>query len=75
MGDVLKEVAVSAEIRGALLGEKNRLRELFDLAMKYEMGCGDLLAANAKRLRIPGSAIPALYLQSVDWARSLSSGV
>jgi c-di-GMP-related signal transduction protein len=43
MGDVLRETAVSEEIRGALLGEKNRLRELFDLAMKYEMGCGDLI--------------------------------
>ena len=75
MQDVLAEIAISDEIRGALLGEKNKLRELFDLALKYEMGCWDALAADAKRLRIPESSIPELYMQSMDWARNLLSGV
>ncbi|MGH9746957.1 MAG: EAL and HDOD domain-containing protein [Candidatus Acidiferrales bacterium] len=75
MRDVLAEITISEEIRGALLGEKNKLRELFDLALKYEMGCWDALAADAKRLRVPEAAIPEIYIQSVEWAKNLLSGV
>ena len=73
MQDVVHEIAIGEEIRGALLGEKNKLRDIFDLAVKYEMGCWDALAADAKRLRIPENAIPELYVKSVEWARSLLS--
>jgi c-di-GMP-related signal transduction protein len=75
MRDVLAEIAISEEIRGALLGETNKLRELFDLALKYEMGCWDALATDARRLRVLENAIPELYMQSIDWARNLLSGV
>src|SRR4029077_21191565 len=73
MQDVVHEIAIGDEIRGALLGEKNKLRDIFDLAVKYEMGCWDALAADARRLRIPENAIPELYVRSVEWARSLLS--
>ena len=73
--DVLAEIAISDEIRSALLGEKNKLRELFDLALKYEMGCWDGLSVDAKHLRVPEAAIPELYMQSMDWARNLLAGV
>jgi c-di-GMP-related signal transduction protein len=73
MQDVVHEIAIGEEIRGALLGEKNNLRDIFDLAVKYEMGCWDALAADARRLRIPENAIPELYIKSVEWARSLLS--
>ena len=73
MQDVLHEITISEDIRGALLGEKNKLRDIFDLALKYEMGCWDALAADARRLRIPENAIPELYVKSVEWARSLLS--
>jgi EAL and modified HD-GYP domain-containing signal transduction protein len=62
MQDVVHEIAIGDEIRGALLGEQNKLRDIFDLALKYEMGCWDALAADARRLRIPENAIPELYV-------------
>ena len=73
MQGVVHEIAIGDEIRGALLKEKNKLRDIFDLALKYEMGCWDALAADARRLRIPENAIPELYVNSVEWARSLLS--
>jgi EAL and modified HD-GYP domain-containing signal transduction protein len=75
MQDALAEIAISEEIRAALLGERNKLRELFDLALKYEMGSWDALAVDAKRLGVPEAAIPDLYMESMDWARNLLSGV
>jgi c-di-GMP-related signal transduction protein len=73
MQDVVHEIAIGDEIRGALLGERNKLRDIFDLAVKYEMGCWDALAADARRLGIQENAIPELYVESVEWARSLLS--
>jgi EAL and modified HD-GYP domain-containing signal transduction protein len=74
MQDVVHEITIAEEIRNALLGKQNKLRDIFDVAMKYEMGCWDALAADAKRLRIPENAIPELYVESVEWARSVLSG-
>jgi c-di-GMP-related signal transduction protein len=74
MQDVVREITVGEEIREALLGGRNRLRDVFDLAVKYEMGCWDALAADARRMRITESAIPELYVKSVEWARSVLSG-
>jgi c-di-GMP-related signal transduction protein len=74
MQDVVREITVGEEIREALLGGRNRLRDVFDLAVKYEMGCWDALAADARRMRITESAIPDLYVKSVEWARSVLSG-
>lgn len=73
MPDVLREITIAEQIHNALLGEKNKLRELFDVALNYEMGCWDALAAGAERLGIPQNAIPDLYLQSVEWARNILS--
>jgi EAL and modified HD-GYP domain-containing signal transduction protein len=74
MQDVVHEITIAEEIRDALLGNQNKLRDIFDVAVKYEMGCWDALAADAKRLRIPENAIPELYVESVEWARSVLSG-
>jgi len=73
MADVVDEIVIDEQIREALLGRNNRLREVFDLAIKYEMGRWDALGADAKRLRITENAIPDLYVESVEWARSVFS--
>jgi c-di-GMP-related signal transduction protein len=74
MQDVVREITLGDEIRAALLGEPNKLRQLFDLALKYEMGCWEGLAGDARRLQIPERAIPGFYVQAVEWARSVLSG-
>jgi len=55
-------------------GGKNRLRDIFNLALKYEMACWDALDAEAQRLKVPENAIPELYVESIDWARTVLSG-
>jgi c-di-GMP-related signal transduction protein len=74
MTDVLKEIAIREDIRKALLGEKNKLRAVFDLALKYEMGAWGTIGDDLGRLGIGEELIPALYLQAVDWARGILKG-
>jgi len=74
MPDVLKEIAIGDEIRDALLGNTNRLREIFDLVLNYEQGQWDEIASSAARMRICEDAIPALYMDAVEWARRMLSG-
>jgi len=41
---------------------------------KYEMACWEALDAEARRLKVPENAIPELYVESIDWARTVLSG-
>jgi c-di-GMP-related signal transduction protein len=38
IADILQEIAIGSEIRDALLGKKNPLREVFNIALLYEAG-------------------------------------
>ena len=74
MEDVLKEIVIHEEIRGALLGKDNPLRQIFDVTMMYETGSWDRLDEAAARLGIPEDAIPGMFIQSVDWAKRIVTG-
>jgi EAL and modified HD-GYP domain-containing signal transduction protein len=74
MEDVLREVAIAQEIRDALLGKKNSLRDVFEIAVLYEMGLWEAIDEAAARLRLDEDVIPAVFLNSVEWARRLMNG-
>jgi EAL and modified HD-GYP domain-containing signal transduction protein len=74
MEDVLKEIAIRADIRDALLGERNSLREVFDLALSYEMGAWDGIDEAAARLGIGADAISESFIQAVGWAQGILAG-
>jgi c-di-GMP-related signal transduction protein len=74
MEDVLREIVIHEEIRGALLGKDNSLRKIYDLAMMYETGSWDRLDESAARLGIPEDVIPGTFIQSVDWAKEILTG-
>ncbi|MGA8677250.1 MAG: HDOD domain-containing protein [Candidatus Acidiferrales bacterium] len=74
MSEVLKEIAIGAEIRNALLGKPNGLRKILDLVMNYERGNWDEISREARSLGIADEAITERYLESVDWAQQVLSG-
>jgi c-di-GMP-related signal transduction protein len=73
MPDVLKEITIHEEIRDALMGKANKLREIFEFALNYERGHWDEIGPSAARLGIREDAIPALYVAAVEWARQILS--
>lgn len=74
MPDVLKEIAISEDIRDALLGKTNKLRDIFEFVRNYERGCWEEVSSSAARLGIHEDAISALYVEAVEWARQMLSG-
>jgi c-di-GMP-related signal transduction protein len=74
MTDILREIAIREDIRQALLGEKNRLRAVFDVALQYEKGAWDTISEELARLGIPDTLFPELFLKAVDWANGILRG-
>jgi c-di-GMP-related signal transduction protein len=74
MPDVLKEIAIREDIRDALLGNANKLRDIFEFVRNYERGRWEEISAAAARMGIPEDAIPPLYVEAVEWARQMLSG-
>ena len=74
MPDVLKEIAIREDIRDALLGKANKLRDIFDFVRNYERGCWEEISSSAARLGIHEDAISPLYVEAVEWARKMLSG-
>jgi c-di-GMP-related signal transduction protein len=74
MPDVLKEIAIREDIRDALLGKTNKLRDIFEFVRNYERGCWEEISSSAARLGIHEDAISPLYVEAVEWARKMLSG-
>lgn len=74
MEDVLREVPIRDEIRDALLGNQNSFRQIFEIALHYEMGIWDSVEIEADLLGISVDTIPAMFLQAVEWAQGVLSG-
>ena len=74
MPDVLKEIAISENIRDALLGKANKLRDIFEFVRNYERGCWEEISSSAARPGIHEGAISPLYVEAVEWARKMLSG-
>ncbi len=71
MPDVLREITIHQEIRDALMGKANKLRDVFEFALNYERGHWDEIGPSAARLGIQEDMIPALYVSAVEWARQI----
>lgn len=74
MPDVLKEIAIHHQIRDALMGKPNKLREVFEFVLNYERACWEEIGPAAARLGIREDAVPELYLAAVEWARQILTG-
>jgi c-di-GMP-related signal transduction protein len=74
MTDVLKEITIEEDIRNALLGEKNKLRRILDVVLLYEQAAWEEMEAAAAQLSVAADAVPAIFLDSVDWARHVLTG-
>jgi EAL and modified HD-GYP domain-containing signal transduction protein len=67
--EILKDLPLSDEIKDALCGKPNRLRDVFDYVLAYEKGEWEALSEMAGALGLDESGIPAVYLAAVHWAK------
>lgn len=68
LADILKEINVREEIRDALLGATNPLRNVFSLALNYEKGCWEEVKIAARLMSIDENHLSPIYFDAVNWA-------
>ena len=65
-------VAVSADVRAALLGTSNTLRKGFDLVLAYEAADWNRCEEIRNQWQIPARFLSDSYLEAIHWARQLT---
>ncbi len=73
LADILEELPISKEVKAALLGNEGFFKDIQDLTISYERADWAQLAKSAKKLGLPEEELPALYLQTLSWAREFTS--
>lgn len=73
MEEVLAQMAVSPELREALLKGDNLLGDTLQLAISYDRGDWYRVKTLAPKIAYPEPAIPEAYRQAVEWVTGLNS--
>lgn len=72
MDEVVAELPVNAEIRGALLGEPNPARQVLDAVTRYERAEWLKSSSAAAAAGLDEDTLPQAYLDVLAWARAVS---
>jgi EAL and modified HD-GYP domain-containing signal transduction protein len=75
MAEVLMDLAVTDDIKLALLGNRNRLRDVLSCVVAYEQGDWRTFSLFADKLRVNERAAAQLYVDAVAWASESLPGV
>ena len=68
MVDVLKDIYIDEEVKGALLGQGNIYSDVYNLVIAYEKGNWENVNAYAEKLGINEIVLPTYYYSSTKWA-------
>ncbi|MGA2956293.1 MAG: HDOD domain-containing protein [Thermodesulfobacteriota bacterium] len=70
MPDILTEIPIKDEIKGAILGKENKLTEVYHYAVSYEKGDWGKLAEQRVKIGIDEMRPPQLYLEALRWGQN-----
>lgn len=68
LSELLADLPIAEDLKLALLGHRNRLRELFTCLVAYERGDWSTFATYATKLKLDMGTIARCYLDAVVWA-------
>ncbi|MCP4157980.1 MAG: HDOD domain-containing protein [bacterium] len=71
MEEVLALLPLADDIKAALEGKPNELRDILDLVVKYEKADWPSVDDITKRIAFPIDQLPRYYFEAVDWANYL----
>jgi c-di-GMP-related signal transduction protein len=66
MQEIMEDMPLSSEIKTALMGSRNRFRDILELVLSYEKGDLKRFLALASRLRVDEGLITDAYLRAID---------
>ena len=72
---LLQQVPVEHDTKAALLGQKSKLRPLYQLMMAYESGRWADSAVFARQLKLTDEEVSTRWWEALQWAQEATSGV
>jgi EAL and modified HD-GYP domain-containing signal transduction protein len=73
MPRVLEAVPVDHETKAVLLGEKSKLRPLYELMLARESGDWEVANSRSRELRLSESDVAEAFWQAMQWTRQIST--
>lgn len=70
---VVKELPLNSEIKNALLGEQNVLKDILDLALAYEKVDSDKITEMRKKMSINEDLLWRIYSKSIEWCSNIDN--
>jgi c-di-GMP-related signal transduction protein len=71
MKDALEELPIAHEVKSALLGEPNVLRNALDAIIAYERADWERFNIAASALKLREDDFPAIYASAIEWATEI----
>ena len=72
MPDVVADLPFDEDLRAALLGERNRARQVLDAVLDYERGAFQPAAEACREVGLAVGALPRAFAEALAWARDLT---
>jgi c-di-GMP-related signal transduction protein len=72
LGEVIESLALSDSVRRALLEREGELYHLLELVSSYEKAEWDRAFELCRRLRLPESELPDIYLDTLTWTQRVA---
>jgi EAL and modified HD-GYP domain-containing signal transduction protein len=63
----IADLPLNDDLKSALMGEKNRFRDILDLIKLYERGYWELISRRCTEYSLNEFTLPTLYLEAVTW--------
>ncbi len=74
MHDVLADLPLADDVKMALLGNRNRLRDVLACVLAYEQAEWETFSLFAAKLRLDEGETARIYVEAVEWASSSYAG-
>ncbi len=71
MSEAVADLPISQEIKDALLGKPNQLREVLDTVVAYEQGDWEVFSSAAAKIQLAEEYFPGIYTSSIAWATNI----
>jgi len=68
LSEILLEIPIAEDVKKALLGEENRLGEVYQYVLSYERGEWNKLSEQGLKLGIDEGRTAHLYMNAVEWS-------
>jgi EAL and modified HD-GYP domain-containing signal transduction protein len=74
LSDILNEIPIADDVKKGLLGEENRLHDIYQYVLAFERGDWDLLSKQTAKLGVDEATSYRLYFDAINWGRRCFQG-